>query len=136
MRVWRAIDPVASATGPLDPAIPSVPIVAVQLAALGWCAPAFGPDVPVGPAAVSAWQVIGGVATDLHLQQVRPDHGTTPLAALYLPVELCKTPPACLSPSLRGEPAAWTTGLVIFHWLDVGTGREAWFGADVTIAPA
>src|SRR5207248_3056047 len=52
VRVWRAIEPIGAATGPLDPAIPSVPIVAVQLRALGWCAPAYGSDRPIGPASV------------------------------------------------------------------------------------
>src|SRR5258708_1263821 len=60
VRVWRAIDPIDTASGPLDPAIASVPIVAIELTALGWCAPAFGPDLPVGPASVTAWSVRDG----------------------------------------------------------------------------
>jgi hypothetical protein len=133
VRVWRAIDPVAAVSGPLDPTIPSVPIVAVELDALGYCAPSFGPDKAVGPATVEAWTVTGSEVVAVRLQQVRPPRGSTPLGGLYLPVELCATPPACRSPISREVPLAWETGLVVFHWHDAGTGRDAWFAADVTI---
>jgi hypothetical protein len=70
VRVWRAIEPITEATGPLDPAIPGVPVVADLLSGLGWCAPAFGDDEPVGPATVRAWIISGGVPGLVALRQV------------------------------------------------------------------
>jgi hypothetical protein len=120
VRVWRAIEPVTRVTGPLDPMIPTVPIVADVLTGLGWCAPAFGAAQPVGPARVRAWRVVDGVARSVTLRQVQPVDGITPIAALYLPA---------------GGP--WTTGLVVFQYADTGTGWSGWLGADLRIvAPA
>jgi len=135
VRVWRAIEPVAAVTGPLDPAIPSVPIVAIQLVALGWCAPAFGPDLPVGPAEVTAWSVQAGVATQIELQQVRPVDGVTPIAALYIPLSLCPEPTICAPLLPRPEPRPWATERVVFRYRDVPVDRTLWFAADVTIIP-
>ena len=123
VRVWRAISPVASATGPLDPSIPSVPIVAIRLKALGWCAPAFGDDMPTGPADVSAWSVRGDAATPLTLDQVLPSDGVTPIAALYLPV----------IPAPNPIPRDWTNERVVFRYHDAGSGKDAWFAADILI---
>lgn len=123
VRVWRAIAPIAEVTGPLDPAIPSVPIVAVEIAALGWCAPAFGPDRPVGPVNVTATFIRGDVASGLELLQVHPTDGSTPIAALYVP----------LLPA--GAPGRWETGRVVFRYRDSGTGRVLWLAADITILP-
>src|SRR5215208_7135733 len=70
VRVWRAIEPVPNATGPLDASIPSVPIVAIELTAMGWCAPSYGPSKPTGPATVTAWAIRDGEAAILPLEQV------------------------------------------------------------------
>jgi hypothetical protein len=136
VRVWRAIEPIGSATGPLDTAIPSVPIVAIQLTALGWCAPAFGPDLPVGPATVTAWTVQGAEATPLQLQQVRPPDGVTPIAALYVPLTLCPEPTICAPPLPSPAPRPWATERVVFQYRDAGSARVEWFAADVQILPA
>jgi hypothetical protein len=116
VRVWRAIEPVTEATGPLDVAIPAVPVVADLLSGLGWCAPAFGDDEPVGPATVRAWLVVGGVARVVALRQVQPADGVTPIAALYVP-----------------QGGAWTTGRVVFQYRDDGTGTVRWFAADLQV---
>jgi hypothetical protein len=152
VRVWRAIEPVRSATGPLDRAIPSSPIVAVELTALGWCAPAYGPAVPIGPVTVTAWWVEKDEAAALRLVQVQPPDGVTPLAALYRPVAECQPGQRCLAPgpgttslpttwlesaqasSALPAPArlgAWTSGRVVLRWVDAGAGTEAWFAADI-----
>jgi hypothetical protein len=136
VRVWRAIDPIDAASGPLDPAIPSVPIVALELTGLGWCAPAFGPDLPVGPASVTAWSVRDGKATPLQLRQVRPADGVTPIAALYVPLTLCPEPTICAPLLPAPIPRPWATERVVFRYLDGGTGRTTWFAADVVILPA
>lgn len=132
VRVWRAVEPLNEATGPLDPAIPSVPVVALEIEALGWCAPGYGPDRPIGPAEVTAWFVEGGSATELGLRQVRPERGTTPIGALYEPLGACAPPLPCSS--FRGRPATrWATGRVVFRYEDVGAPRVSWFAADVEI---
>ena len=133
VRVWRAIDPIPAASGPLDPAIPSVPIVAIRLAAVGWCAPAFGPEVPIGPATVVAWTIDGRHATPLQLQQSYPTDGSTPLAALYVPLTLCPAPTICASLLPQPEPRAWATERVVFWYRDSASGRQEWFGADIEI---
>jgi hypothetical protein len=133
VRVWRAIEPVLDASGPLDPTIPSVPIVAVTLPALGWCAPAYGDGRPVGPASVTAWLVRDGVAAELALRQVRPASGATPIAALYVPLTRCPEPTTCASPLPEPVPAPWSTGRVVFRYVDEGFARTHWFAADVEI---
>jgi hypothetical protein len=117
VRVWRAIEPVANVTGLDDPTIPSVPIVADKLTGLGFCAPAFGPDMPIGPAHVAAYHVLSPtVMNTIPLRQVQPVDGATPIAALYVP---------------RFEP--WTTGRVVFQYEDAGAGTWRWFAADLQI---
>jgi hypothetical protein len=116
VRVWRAIVPLASASGPLDPAIPTVPVFADLVTGLGWCAPAFGPEEPIGPANVNAWLVTARGADPLTLRQVQPADGVTPIAALYLPAD-----------------GPWASGLVVFRYEDTGTGRVGWFGAELTV---
>jgi hypothetical protein len=136
VRVWRAIEPIASATGPLDPAIPSVPVGAIVFGGLGWCAPAFGPDRPVGPATVTAWSVRSGVAAGLQLRQVRPLDGSTPIAALYLPLTRCPESTNCLPLLPEPVPRPWDSGRIVFRYRDEGTGRVLWLAADVTILAA
>lgn len=119
VRVWRAIEPIPLAAGPLDPAIPSVPVVADELAGLGWCAPAFGPTMPAGPAVIRAWHVSGGVARTISLRQVQPEDGVTPIAALYLP-----------------STGPWTSGLIVFEYRDTATARAAWFAAELDVLQA
>lgn len=137
VRVWRAIEPIAGASGADDPAIPAVPIVALQVAALGWCAPAYGPNRPAGPATVTAWYVRDGLVTDLHLHQVRPPEGVTQLGGLYVPLTACPEQAIC-APLLREPvPGAWVTGRVVFRYLDEASGAVSWLAADVEIlAPA
>jgi hypothetical protein len=125
VRVWRAIEPLAGATGLDDPEIPSVPVVADQLSGLGFCAPAFGPDMPIGPARIQAWQVVdptgaNPIANPIALRQVQPVGGTTPIAALYVP---------------RSGP--WTSGRVIFRYEDAGAGTTRWFAVELqVVSPA
>jgi len=133
VRVWRAIEPATAASGPLDPAIPSVPIVAIKLAALGWCAPAFGPDMPGGPAGVEAWSVTGREAVPLQLRQVLPKDGVTPIAALYVPLTLCPEPTICAPLLPAPVPRPWGTERVVFRYHDTASGRDAWLAADVVI---
>ena len=137
VRVWRAVEPIADAIGPLDPAIPTVPVVAIAVGALGWCAPGYGPERPVGPVLVEGWIVIDGVAHELELRQVVPARGTTPLAALYQPIARCALDATCTPLQTRLVPQRWAPGRVVFRYEDRGAGATVWFGADVELlAPA
>lgn len=135
VRVWRAIEPAPDATGPLDPAIPAVPIVAVELTALGWCAPAFGPTRPAGPAGVTAWYVRDTTVTNLQLHQVRPVYGESELGALYVPLTSCPERNICVPLLSDSIPGPWVSGRVVFRYIDQGTGSRAWLAADVEILP-
>ena len=135
VRVWRAIEPMADATGPADPAIPSVPIVAQEVAALGWCAPAYGPSRPGGPATITAWYVRAATATELRLRQVRPADGVTQLGALYVPLTACPEQTICAPLLPEPVPGPWVTGRVVFRYVDEGAGATAWLAADVVILP-
>lgn len=135
VRVWRAVEPIADATGPLDPAIPTVPAVGLDVPALGWCAPVYGPERPVGPALVAGWFVVDGTAHELELRQVLPARGTTPLAALYQPIAPCPLVASCPPWETRAVPQRWETGRVVFRYEDRGAGSTIWFGADVDLYP-
>jgi hypothetical protein len=135
VRVWRAVEPIADATGPLDPAIPAVPVVGLDIPALGWCAPAYGPERPVGPAQVTGWIVIDGAATELELRQVVPARGATPLAALYRPIARCELGATCPPGQGRPVPQGWVSGRVVFRYVDLEDGKAAWFGAEIELYP-
>lgn len=135
VRVWRAVEPIADAADPLDPRIPTAPVVALEVTALGWCAPAYGEHRPTGPASVRAWTVRADVATALPLVQTQPSEGVTPIAALYLPTASCTVPGNCTSSAAPGLLGRWASGRVVFRWIDEGRGTQAWFAADIVILP-
>lgn len=133
VRVWRAIEPIVDASGPLDPAIPTASLFGLEVEALGWCAPAYGAERPVGPAEVDGWIVLDGVAHALELRQVLPARGTTALAGLYVPISPCSLGVPCAPAQTRFVTQRWETGRVVFRYEDRGTARTAWFGADVEL---
>jgi hypothetical protein len=133
VRVWRALEPSLDAVDPLDPDIPVVPIIAIDVRAVGFCAPSFGPDKPVGPASLTAWWVNDGEALQLGLLQVLPEEGVTPMAGLYRPVFRCPTLVSCGSAGDRARSMQWPTGRVVFRYTDEGTGRVAWFAVDLQV---
>lgn len=135
VRVWRALEPLGTAKGPLDPAIPVVPVIALDVGALGWCAPAYGPEKPVGPAEVEAWTIVDGAASRLPLLRVLPTHGDTPIAALYVPLTACDVAAPCPSTFSWIRRRLWASGRVVFRYEDVGTGRIAWFAAELELIP-
>ena len=55
VQVWNAVTPVV-ASGPADPRIPFTPNVAEAVLALGYCAPAVGPDRPPANLSASVWR--------------------------------------------------------------------------------
>ncbi|HEV7809896.1 MAG TPA: hypothetical protein VGO64_04795, partial [Candidatus Limnocylindrales bacterium] len=62
VRAWHRLDPVAGATGPLDPGIPVVGIGS-GTTALGYCSPWSGSERPPADASVVAWRIVDGDGT-------------------------------------------------------------------------
>lgn len=119
VHIWSAVEPVATAD-PADPQIPYVSMVADQIPALGYCAPLFGPDRPVGGATAALWRIAAnGTAESLHPARIEPPFETA-LVGLY-------APPPAIRPD---QPASWPSGRYLFN----AAGR--WFGIDLVIAPS
>jgi hypothetical protein len=122
IRVWRAIEPVASATGPNDTRIPVFPIVSEGVTELGWCAPVAGPERPVGLATIEAWQrtPVGSVA--IRTISTRPTGIGVSFGGLYAP---------------PGDPdvEVWPDGGYVFRYHEP-TGRERWFAVEVELRPS
>ena len=133
VRVWRAIEPVLDASGPLDPMIPTVPLFGQEVQALGWCAPVYGPERPVGPVVVDGWFVLKGFAHELELRQVLPARGTTMLAGLYVPISPCPLGAPCAPAQTRFVTQRWETGRVVFRYVDEGAAMTLWFGGEVEL---
>lgn len=137
VRVWRAISPVGSVTDPADPRIPLVGVAAMELNALGWCAPGNGNDRPTGAVAVTMWRVPpAGAAEVVPIRQIAPVGGETRLAALYREVSDCIAGYGCSGAGVPLLAPAWSAGRYVLRFTDAGTGGVWWFGADVqVIAP-
>lgn len=116
VRSWAAVRPVA-ATGPDDPDIPILPVVAVAVTGLGYCAPVTGPGRPAATGAVRQWRLVAGGPEPLAPATLRPDRPTI-LGALY-------GPPA--DATAARTVGGWAGGRYVF---DVD-GR--WFGVDIRL---
>ena len=147
VRVWRALAPARTASGPGDVGIPIVIVAAMQLDALGWCAPSTGVGHPTGEADVTLWRLAGSaeapgpgaaapVPTLVPMQQIAPTGGGNRLAALYREVSRCVAGYGCSGAGVPLLAPAWKPGRYVFRYSDAGTGGSWWFGADVEVLPA
>jgi hypothetical protein len=141
VRVWRALDPATSASGPDDPTIPVVPVVSEALDLLGWCAPVVGPDRPVDQAFVGTWLRVRGRAVPVHLVQALPPGDPSAFGQMYAPLEaVVAANGASLAPGPEASPipsapaAVWGPGQYVFHYQRAG-GFDRWFAIDVEILP-
>jgi hypothetical protein len=120
IRSWWAIEPVV-ADDPTDPRIPVLSIVAIDVPALGYCAPLYGPDRPLPGTVVRMWRTgPGGSLTEVRTGRLQPPF-ETPLLALYAP------------PGSSGDgldtAVSWPTGRYLF------SSGDRWFGVDLRIDP-
>ena len=127
IRVWRAIEP-GAASGPADPAIPSVLVVSEGVSDLGWCAPVEGPDRPMGETAVAAWSLRGETARPLRLVRTELTPRPSGFGAMYAPSSAFVGRQAPVTPG-------WPAGRYVFR-LRSADGVERWFGVDLELRPA
>jgi hypothetical protein len=135
VRSWRSLEPAYHASGPLDPAIPVVPLAA-RIDALGYCSPWTPEQRPPDTASVEGWRIVipgrqadGGqfgppVATTTTLEPLEPGWPSV-LGALY-------RPPAGVH-GAGGATAVWPDGRFVFAVR--GPGYERWWGVDVEAPP-
>ena len=71
VRVWRRLEPASAASGPADPAIPSVE-VGPEVSALGYCSPWSGGEAPPDGATVTAWRIDPGATAPTPFAAVQP----------------------------------------------------------------
>ena len=139
VRVWLALSPTV-ATDAEDPSIPLVNVAAMEVDALGWCAPVTGPDAPAGPMVVNAFRLdgAGAPATEIGLRRIAPTGGVTPFAALYQDLKDCGPPSgsSCTSSGPRLRGATWPAGQYLFRLQDVGASHVLWFRVLVIDVPA
>jgi hypothetical protein len=132
VRSWRSLEPARAANGPLDPAIPIVPLGA-QVDALGYCSPWSADERPPDTARVDCWRIAtdgrgGGVAIaeTNRLQPVDPGWPSI-LGALY-------GPPVDRFDSNAVETIGWPGGRYVFAIR--APGYQRWWGVDVEPPPA
>lgn len=127
LRSWRTLDPARAATGPLDPAIPVVPLGA-SISSLGYCSPWNTLERPPAGAVVEVWRLTpaAGPAAGWSASQVRP--GTSEPAPATILAGLFG-PPAGSGGSERAASISWTTGRWVFAIR--ASGFERWWAIDI-----
>jgi hypothetical protein len=136
VRSWRSLEPAYRASGPLDPAIPIVPLAA-RIDALGYCSPWTPDQRPPDTARIDGWRIVipgreadGGqfgppVAATATLQPLESGWPSV-LGALY-------RPPADEDHGAAGATAVWPDGRFVFAVR--APGYERWWAVDVEAPP-
>ena len=127
IRVWRAIEPRAVATGPEDGRVPITPLVSEGVIELGWCAPVDGAVRLAGHAVVEVWHRTPTGAQPVTMTSQRPGPGTSPYGALY------GSPAAAVSAA--SVVTLWNDGTYVFHQR-APNGDDSWFGVDLERRPS
>lgn len=127
VRSWKSFAPAYGASGPLDPAIPVIPVGA-KVDALGYCSPWSDGERPPAGADVSGWRVGADLgygarpfAVSIVLQPVDPSWPSV-LGALYGPPVNRFDPNAI-------ETVGWPAGRYVFAIR--APGYERWWGVDI-----
>jgi hypothetical protein len=127
LRSWRTLDPVQNATGPLDPAIPVIPI-GPEIVALGFCATWTGPDRPPDGATIQAWRLPPAIGTSATVAV--PIDLTAVIATLRPPFGGLYAPPD--APVNARDPegsAVWNAGTYVFALRGSAFGR--WWAVGI-----
>lgn len=144
IRVWRAIDPARTATGPDDPTIPVIVVVSEGLPELGWCAPVVEEHPAILSARVDAWRRTASGSVAIRLVGSHPPDGNSPFGALYGPppspaIFAAPTDPESVVANGKGSLApaqaslhSWLDGTYVFRY-GSAAGVEAWFAVQVEL---
>ena len=125
VRTWRSVEPAAAAAGPLDSAIPVVPL-GPSVAALGYCSPWTGVERVPDRATIEAWRLEptargGDGFSAVPLRRVAPDRAT-PLGGLF---DALVDPD---DPAAPGE-VGWPAGRYVFAIRAPGWDR--WWAVEI-----
>jgi hypothetical protein len=122
IKTWYSVAPVA-ATGPSDPAMPTIRIYAESLQRLGYCA-GLAAGLPVAVTSASGWRSspVGTPAPIPLVRATEPGFDDSELGALFLP-----------PPSVAGAtPGDWPPGRYVFAVRTrPAPGDRLWFAAEV-----
>jgi hypothetical protein len=125
IRTWTVIEPVV-ASGPTDPSIPTVPIAANEIAAIGYCAPANSTAGPPPGATGELYRIKASGSQQQRVVRLEPKVQDA-LGILWTPAAVGRTP--------RTSSPGWPAGVYIVHVTDHEQGYDRWLGADIRITP-
>jgi len=126
-RDWIAAVP-AAASGPLDPAIPVLRVVATQVSALGYCAPSESAVAGELPRRMTIWQLVRGGGRAVPMLRTTVPVGGLGVAAAY-PASASAVGPS--PPADVRRALDWPPGRYI---LQVGAGNDGARDRWLTVA--
>ena len=124
LRVWRALEPARSASGPDDLAIPILSGASGAVTQLGWCAPVVGARRPTGSESVQVWVRSATGTRAIHLERSPPTDRPSLFGAMY------RSPTRSIGPLGQTVEDAWPAGRYVFRLVD-GDRTETWFAIEV-----
>lgn len=134
IRSWIAIEP-TTASGPLDPAIPFVPVATGIVTAIGYCAPLEEASRPPAVAVASLWALRDGQAIPLSLLPLEPSSPNALGGLWKRPAEVANEPGASPAPAAD----VWPPGRYVIELASPGLEYHLWLGveiADLTLLQA
>jgi hypothetical protein len=122
VRVWRALEPATSATGPDDPTIPVIRVASERVLQIGWCAPPGdgSASTDAEAATLDVWRRSETGTRPQLMVRSRPVGAASPLGAMYV---------APRRP-LGSRSAVWPEGTYVFRHRSAD-GQEHWFAIRV-----
>jgi hypothetical protein len=122
-RSWIAVEPVA-ATGPTDRRIPTRRLVAEQLLAIGYCAPAAGRGAAGDPGLVALYRVEPGGRSATRLRPLLFAPRGSGSAEVYRP-----------EPTPDGREGGWAPGRYVMQVAVAGPTGSNWFALEFVAVP-
>jgi hypothetical protein len=130
IRSWKAVQPAVAASGPTDPRIPIVPVVARSVVRAGWCAPVDPHDRPPSASRVTVYARFDDVQdaslARIEPQQVQPTAGASVLGAAYAP----PVPPGQRQGAVQAD---WPAGTYVVRVATLDGKYQRWLGFRIEI---
>jgi hypothetical protein len=123
IRSWAVVQPV-EADRPTDRRIPIIPVAADRIAAIGYCAPESGEDVPPADAKAELYE-IDSIAHLVSARRIEP-RIETPMGVLWAPG----------SNTGRRDPLgrrSWSDGVYVIHIFNPSGSFDRWLGGELRI---